>query len=92
MAGLAHQPVEQIVLCESHLQHPGFQSREIANAGLKRPMDTNPSNHRVRKSDQVYRLAVPKLGESLGVYRCALLRRLSSNWWIKTASCEDNEV
>jgi len=30
VVGLAHQLVEQIVLCESHLQHPGLQSREIA--------------------------------------------------------------
>jgi len=40
VVGLAHQLVEQIVLFESHLQHPGFQSRKIANAGLKRPMDS----------------------------------------------------
>ena len=26
VVGLPHQLVEQIVLCESHLQHPGFQS------------------------------------------------------------------
>jgi hypothetical protein len=40
VVGLAHQLVEQVVLRESHLQHAGFQSMEIANARLKSTVDS----------------------------------------------------
>jgi hypothetical protein len=67
VVGLAYQLVEQIVLCESNLQHAGFESREVANARLKRPMNSpclpwlklhfDPSMDRIPKSGQAYRSA-----------------------------------
>src|SRR5262249_32624331 len=40
VVGLADELEKQIVLRESHLQHSGFQSGEVANAGLYRAMNS----------------------------------------------------